>query len=147
MILKVLVINIKKLKAKKLYIILIIVSFILSCTKDNEEPKNNIPAELIGKWKLTEKNINYGGREFNWVEVDTGMEYDIWLKENKEVIMTTNNENCRTGTYRVVENKINFNFPCFGESTIPIDSLSNTTLITNVSYIEYELNKYIKIVE
>jgi len=128
-----------------LLLIVVLVLTTLSCSKDNEKPKNNIPAELVGKWKLTEKYTNSGGGEFNWVEVDTGMEYDIWLKENND--MTTNNENCRTGTYRVVENKINYNFPCFGESTIPIDSLSNTTLITNVSYIEYELNKYIKVNE
>jgi len=127
-----------------IFLTLVLTTF--SCTKDNEEPKN-IPPELIGKWKITHHFSPSGsGLEGTWIEVNTGLEQDIWFKKNGEIIMKSLGENCEEGTFNVMENEIHFKFPC-GESTLPIDSLSNTTLITNVSYIKYELNKYIKVVE
>lgn len=86
------------------------------------------------------------GLEGTWIELDRGLEYDIWFKNYSEVIMKLLGENCDEGTFNVIENEIYFKFPC-GESTIPIDSLSNTTLFTNVSYIEYDLNKFQKVIE
>ena len=132
---------------KNMILFIILVLTTVSCTKDSEDPKSNIPPELIGKWKITHHFSPSGsGLEGTWIEVNTGLEYDIWFKKSSEVIMKSLGENCEEGTFNVIENEINFKFPC-GESTIPIDSLSNTTLITNVSYIEYELNKYIKVNE
>lgn len=55
-------------------------------------------------------------------------------------------ENCNTGTFVVSsDNKITYSFPCTEDSNVQIESLSETNLITDVTYIEYELNKYQKI--
>jgi len=131
---------------KNLIIIILIAITSFGCSKNNDDPKTNIPGNLIGKWKLIEIYTNSGNGENYWVKTDTGKPYDIWYKENSEIVISSMSENCNTGTFVVSsDNKITYSFPCTGDSNVKIESLSETNLITDVTYIEYELNKYQKI--
>ena len=91
---------------KNILLFLTLVSTALSCTKDNDEPKNNIPAELVGKWKVTHQYSASGsGLDGTWVELDTGKIYDIWLK-NDGIFVTPDDENCEVCNYYISDNKL-----------------------------------------
>lgn len=55
-------------------------------------------------------------------------------------------EGCQIGSFSMSSNnEIIINLPCSEQSIIPIDSLTESILITNTTYMEYELSKYQKV--
>lgn len=130
----------------KTLIYILLTLFLSSCTK-NDTPENNVPPELIGKWKIVE-TYSSDGSSNSWNSYDSGKIYDIWFKDGGETIVSNMIENCQVGIYSISKNnEIIIDLPCGEKSTIPIVSLTNTTLITDVTYIEYELTKYEKVPE
>ncbi|WP_452222492.1 hypothetical protein [Lacinutrix salivirga] len=128
-----------------IYLFCLVLSF--SCSNNDDKPENNVPQELIGKWKLIEIYASDGNSN-SWVPYDSGESYDIWFKEDLGLVVSTMVEGCQIGSFSISSNnEIVYNLPCSEQSIIPIESLSETTLITDVTYIEYELNKYEKITE
>lgn len=87
-------------------IITILTLTILGCSKGSDDPKNNIPTELIGKWKITHQYIAAGsGANGSWNELDTGKNYDLWLKDDG-TFSTEDNENCTTCEFYISDNKL-----------------------------------------
>ena len=120
----------------------------LSCSKHDDKSQNNVPQELIGKWKIVEIYSTDGGSPTSWSPYDSGEVYDIWFKENSEFIVSNMIEGCQIGSFSMSSNdEIIIDLPCSEQSIIPIDSLSESILITNTTYIEYELSKYQKVSE
>ena len=77
-------------------ILLILLLILLGCSDDNEDPKNNIPAELIGKWKIVEKYTSEGGSNHIWSHYDSGRIYDKWFKNDGTYVLTypSSNPDC-----------------------------------------------------
>ena len=130
----------------KTLIYFLLTIFVSGCTK-NDDPENNVPPELIGKWKIVEI-YSSDGSSASWKPHDSGQVYDLWFKNGGETIVSNMIENCQVGTFSISANdEIIINLPCSEKSTIPIVSLTNTNLVTNTTYIEYELTKYVKVTE
>ncbi len=99
-----------KIKMIKKYplglLLLIIVSTLMGCTKDDDSTNNSIPSELIGKWSIMER---YNKTEARWVNHNQGE--IIWEFENdgsfSEEYNMSNGNGVRTGgKFSVVGNKL-----------------------------------------
>jgi len=120
----------------------------LSCSNNDDKSQNNVPHALFGKWKLIEIYSSDDGSQASWSPYDSGEVYDIWFKENSEFIVSNMIEDCQIGSFSMSSNdEIIIDLPCSEQSIIPIDSLSESILITNTTYIEYELSKYQRVSE
>jgi len=129
---------------KNIFLILVII--FLGCSESSEEP-NNIPNELIGKWKIDEIFTTEGGSPATWSSYDSGEIYDIWLKENGTYIDVNTDENCNNGTYIITENQITFS-PCASLYPLTIEKLMKDTLILRDNFIpDIFKTKYLKIIE
>ena len=130
---------------KNLILTIILATITLSCSKSDNETQNNIPTELIGKWKVTSM---YVAIENQWTNLDSNYEYDVWYKENSTVNFTESNSNCPITNYSITNNEI-FYSSCDGESEFPyiIESLTVSELVVIIPYIEGDKYKYKKITE
>ena len=123
---------------------LIISLMSLACSNNNEEPQNNIPAELIGKWKIVERFTSDGTSGY-WHSYDSEYFYDLWLKANG-TFSTEDEDACSNCTYIVLNNQITF-YPYGVDYPSNIESLSNEELILNANHFEPIKTKYVKIFE
>jgi len=127
-------------------IIIIILFTLLSCTKGKEEPINNIPSELIGKWKIFKIFESDGNCIDNcWVEFDSGKEFDLWLKSDGTYLDSPNN-NCNNCTYYLIEDKLFF-LPYGEDSPGKINLLNDNYLTLWWNDFEGFGHKYKKIIE
>ena len=134
---------------EKKILIVIVLLLALGCeNKDDSTDNKNIPPELIGKWKVVEVCSSEAEPGCTWSPYDSGDVYDIWFKENMEILVSSMTGGCQQGSYSFsTENEIIINLPCTEQSIIPVESLTESILITNTTYIEYELTKYEKVME
>ena len=131
------------------YILLILVITFLGCSKGSEEP-NNIPPELIGKWKVVERYTTDGGSDPTWSLYDSGRIYDKWFKGDGTYILTrpSTNPDCMGGNYSVLENNITYsNNPCTTGAPVTIELLTENELIIDTNFFEPFKVKYIKVIE
>ena len=124
-------------------IILIFSLFILGCSK-NDTPKedpNNIPQELIGKWKIVQVYETDGGSEPQWRDEDTGHSYDYWFKSNGTYVKFDGISNgvyiINSGNYITLTN--------VSSVTYLIESISNDEILINYLNFEPLKYKYIKV--
>lgn|SRR5690606_29975784 len=128
-----------------IYLLCLMLSF--SCSNSDGKPENNVPQELIGKWKLIEI-YSSDGTTSSWSPYDSGEVYDIWFKENGTVIFIGNSENCMDASYSVTGNNIYYsNNPCTTEDPIFIEFLTESELILDLNSIEPHKSKFIKLNE
>lgn len=121
--------------------------FSLSCSNNDEKSQNNVPQELIGKWKIVEVYSTDGGSPASWSPYDSEEVYDIWIKENNTYISEDNDENCKNGRFSLDNDQITFH-PCASEYPFTIEILTIDTLILRDNYIPDILKtKYSKIFE
>ena len=134
---------------KKTLSIFILVFLTYSCSKSNEEePQNFIPSELIGKWKIFEIFYTSGAglEDRNWVEYDSGKDYDIWFKSNG-TFQGPEGE-CEDCTFIVSSDNKIFFYPN-GDPNDPaeIQLLNSEYLTLWWKFIEGAGSKYEKIIE
>ena len=86
-----------------IYLFCLVLSF--SCSNKDDKPENNVPQELIGKWKLIEI-YESDGNSNSWVPYDSGESYDIWFKEDLGLVVSTMIEGCQIGSFSISSNKI-----------------------------------------
>jgi len=94
----------------------------LSCSKHDDKSQNNMPQELIGKWKIVEVYSTDGGSPASWSPYDSGEVYDIWIKENNTYISKDNDENCNNGSFSLDNDQITFH-PCASAYPFTIETL------------------------
>jgi|OpeIllAssembly_1097287.scaffolds.fasta_scaffold491240_3 hypothetical protein len=130
---------------KNIIFTIILAVITLSCSKNDKDNQNNIPPELIGKWKITSMYVVI---ENQWTNLDSNYAYDVWYKENSTVIFTESNSNCPITNYSITGNKI-FYSSCDGKSEFPyiIESLTESELIIITPHFEGDKYKYQKIAE
>lgn len=136
---------------KYIYILFIIATLTLSCSKSDNEPENNIPTELIGKWKAIEIYSTDGGSPATWSLYDSGLVYDIWFKSHGTYMLgrdSSNNLECKEGNYSVIGNEITYSdSPCAPEVPVFIESLTAVELIIDGNFFEPSKTKYIRVTE
>ena len=128
-------------------IILIFSLFILGCSGDDtpkEEP-NNIPEELIGKWKIVEVYETDGGSEPQWREYMSSNSFHIWFKSNYQYQNTDGDENCLTGIYSINSSSLKYESICGGQSEVSIELLETNLLIIDFLNFEPYKHKYVKV--
>jgi hypothetical protein len=117
---------------------LVFVLFILGCSNEqipNIEP-NNIPQELIGKWKIVEVYETDGASKPQWRNKNTGSIYDYWFKIDNSFLQS---DGIYEGTYSVDSNmtlKLTIN----SSNSVKIETLNLDTLVIN--YLNFEPFKY-----
>lgn len=124
-------------------IILIISLFLLGCS-NNDNPNdelNNIPQELIGKWKITEVYETDGGSDPQWRDEDTGTTYDYWFKSDSSYLKS---DGIYEGTY-VVDLDLNLILTINSTSTLKIEQLTSNILIIDFLNFEPYKHKCIKV--
>jgi len=127
------------------YIFLIVALILLGCSKSTtEEPINNIPAELIGKWKITESYYT-SGTDGYWKSYNSKKIVDLWLKPDGtyEDGSETACENC---TFIISNEKIYF-LPNGVDSPAEIKFLNHTDLTLWWNDFEGAGFKYKKVAE
>lgn len=113
------------------------------CTK-NDNPENNVPPELIGKWKIVEI-YSSDGSSASWKPHDSGQVYDLWLKSDWTYLTLDNNVNCNKGNFSINNNQITFH-PCASEYPLTIETISAEILILRDNFTpEVYKTKYLKI--
>lgn len=125
--------------------ILIFSLFILGCSSDDTPKKetNNIPKELIGKWKIVEVYETDGGSEPQWRNENTIYEYNIWFKNNGEYIK---NEGDSYGIYELENNNLKYILTSTQNSqTVHIENLTINSLIIDFLNFEPYKHKYMKV--
>lgn len=134
---------------KNLIFTIIIAVITLNCSKSDSENQNNIPPELIGKWKVIEVYSTDGGSPAVWSSYDSGYEYDIWFKNDGIFMITgTTNTDCMSGNFVVSGNDITYsNSICASNEPVTIELLNETDLLINLNHFEPYKTKYKKIVE
>jgi len=131
---------------KNLIIITLITITSIGCSKSNDDPKNNIPDKLIGKWKITEEYYTDGSSTGSgWDNHDSGKNYDLWLKADGTYTDGTAIE-CNNCSYTVSDNKIYF-LPNGNEFPAEIQFLSDTNLTIWWDDFEGAGIKYLKTTE
>ncbi len=130
---------------KKLIIILMFSFSILGCTKDSDSENNNIPIELIGKWKAIEIYSTDGGSEPIWRNYSDQFTY---VFSNNNVTVRDNLQaGCNEGTFSIKNgNTIEFIFPCISYNSY-IETNTNTLLILDTKNFEPLKYKFKKISE
>ena len=126
-------------------IILILSLLTLGCSNDNtpKEESNNIPQELIGKWKIVEIFETDGGSNPEWRNENTIYGYNIWFKSNGVYIK---NEGDTQGRYELENNNIKYILASTQNSqTVHIENLTVNTLIIDFLNFEPYKHRYIKI--
>lgn len=106
----------------------------------NDEP-NNIPQELIGKWKIVEVYETDGASEPQWRDEDTGAVYDYWFKADKSFMQSD-------GTYKgmyTVDSDLKLTLTINSSNTLKIEKLKSDTLIIDFLNFEPYKCKYLKI--
>ncbi|HEY4618186.1 MAG TPA: lipocalin family protein [Flavobacterium sp.] len=127
-----------------IYILSIMLS--TSCSNNDDKPQNNVPQELIGKWKIAEI-YSSDGSSASWSPHDSGEIYDIWFKSNWTYVSFDNNENCNNGNFSINDNQITF-YPCTSDYPLTIEVLTTETLILRDYFTpEVYKTKYSKISE
>lgn len=127
-------------------IILIFSLFILGCSSYDtpKEKPNNIPQELIGKWKIVEVYDSHGGNDPYWLPHETGAIYDYWFKESGDFLKNNGeiqgNYTVDKDNYIFFQSSNNQNSYTYFIENITIDSLIIDLL--NFEPLKY---KYIKI--
>lgn len=117
--------------------------FILGCSNDDtpkEEP-NNIPQQLIGKWKIVEVYETDGGSEPQWRNEDTGAIYDYWFKSNSTFLQS---DGIYNGTY-TIDTSMKLTFTTNSPNTVLIEQLTSSQLIIDFLNFEPYKHKYIKV--
>lgn len=133
---------------KKILFLFMIVLLLVSCHKDKPiVVQPYIPADLIGKWKITEIFDTDGGSAPLWRVYNTAEEYDIWFKDNSDYTQP-GTSTCYAGKYSVSEAlKITFVNSCGDISIETIDSLSAHELIIDANWFEFMKTRYVKVAE
>lgn len=141
--------NIKQLM-KNLLLILFIFFVTSNCyNSTNEDPKNTIPPELIGKWKIVELYTSDGSNSY-WHTYDSGREWDTWFKSDGTYTLSYpyTDPNCMGGTYSILENDITFSDnPCTDGTPVTIEVLTENELQINSIFFEIYKSKSIKVIE
>lgn len=136
---------------KNLILTIILATITLSCSKNDNETQNNIPTELIGKWKIIEVYTTEGGlNDGAWSSYDSGHEYDTWFKNDGTFLLTnpSTNPDCMGGNYSILENNITYsNNPCSIDQPVTIELINEINLIINLNHFEIYKTKYQKITE
>lgn len=125
-------------------ILLLTLSFVtLNCSKDDNNQKNNIPPELIGKWKAIEIYSTDGGSEPTWSNIVNGFSYTF---SNDNIVIRDNLQTgCNEGKFSLKnENTILFVFPCISYESF-IENNTNTLLILDTKNFEPLKYKFQKI--
>jgi hypothetical protein len=126
-------------------IILLFSLLVLGCSK-NDTPKgdpNNIPQELIGKWKIIEVYETDGASEPQWRNESTIYKYNIWFKNNGEYIK---NEGDSYGIYELENNNLKYILTNTQNSQVVyIENLTTDNLIIDFLNFEPYKHKYIKV--
>lgn len=124
-------------------IVLILSLFLWGCSNDDspkDEP-NNIPQELIGKWKTVAVYATDGASEPQWRDEDTGAIYDYWFKSNGEYVFF---DGISSGVYSV--NSENYlTLTNVRSITYSIESISNDSLLIDCLNFEPLKYKYVKV--
>lgn len=128
----------------KNFICLFCLILALSCSKSNDELKNNVPQELIGKWKIIEIYSSDGSNE-SWSSYDSGESYDIWLKSDWSYLSSNSNEDCNNGSFSINNAQITF-LPCASEYPLTIETITVDILVLRDNFTpEVYKTKYSKI--
>ena len=126
-------------------ILLILAIILLGCTKSSEELNNNIPPELIGKWKVVEIYSADGGSPASWSLIKNGFSYIFF--ENKKVIRDNLQADCIEGNFTIEnDNIIYFTFSCISYESL-IENLTNNELIIDTQNFEPLKYKFLKIID
>ena len=133
---------------KNMFLILIISLMSLGCSNNNDDPQNNIPAELIGKWKIVERFTSDGTSGY-WHSYDSGEIHDLWFKNNGEVFFTSLiSTPCYKATYTVINNEIWYsNSTCIADTPNTIELLTENELLIDFNFFEPMKTRYIKVIE
>lgn len=127
-------------------ILLLTLSFVtLNCSKSDSENQNNIPPELIGKWKVIEVYSTDGGSEPKWSSIVNGFSYTF---SNDNIVIRDNLQTgCNEGKFSLKnENTILFVFPCITYESF-IENNTNTLLILDTKNFEPLKYKFQKEIE
>lgn len=121
----------------------------LSCSNNDDKFQNNVPQELIGKWKIVEMYSTDGGSPPSWSTYDSGEVYDIWFKNDWTYSSTSSaNPDCINGEYSISENYLTlFNSACAPEEPLIVENLTENELVIDANFIEPYKSKYEKIIE
>lgn len=134
---------------RNLLLILVIYFMVASCNKDNnDDPKNTIPPELIGKWKAVEIYSTDGGSPATWSTYDSGRDWDKWFKSDGTYSLSYpyTDPDCMGGTYSVSDNDITYgDNPCTDGTPVTIEILTENELLINANHFEAMKTKYIKV--
>ena len=115
----------------------------MGCSGDDtpkEEP-NNIPQELIGKWKIVQVYETDGGSEPQWRDENTGHSYDYWFKSNGAFLQS---DGVISGSYVIDENN-DIELTVNSVKKYHIEYLSSNTLIIDLLNFEPLKLKFIKV--
>lgn len=130
----------------RLFTLLLLTITFLGCSKnDGNNPNEEIPSELIGKWKTVEiYTIEVDPP--SWSAYDSGENYDIWFKANGEVTFGGRTDNCSKANYSIDGNSLYYSGnPCISENPATIEALSDSELILNLNHFEIFKSKFVKV--
>ena len=129
---------------KLIYLFCLMLSF--SCSNSDDKPENNVPQELIGKWKIVEIYSSDGSNE-SWSPYDSGESYDIWLKSDWSYVSSDSNEDCNNGSFSINNDQITF-LPCASEYPLTIETMTVEILVLRDNFTpEVYKTKYSKITD
>jgi len=124
-------------------IVLILSLFLWGCSNDDspkDEP-NNIPQELIGKWKTVAVYETDGASEPQWRDEDTGAVYDYWFKSDGSFVQS---DGIYEGKY-VVDSDLNLTLTINSSINVKIEELTSNILIIDCLNFEPLKYKYVKV--